>query len=332
MRAFGLNYDTGLTVDGRSTRSIFGLDDVRRDLTALATELHATAVRVSGEDPERLEAAGRIALEAGLELWLSPMTYDDDPGALIEHLVAAAAIAERLRAHGEVVAVLGGELSLFARGFVPGDGLAGRIATLTDPVTWQSPDRVAELAVGMERARQTQRSIAARARSAFCGRITYAAGLWEHVEWDLFDIVSVDAYRDATNAATFPDIVGSHRRFGRPVAVTEFGCCTYTGASARGGSGWQIVDWSGPPQLNGGYERNEGEQVRYFGDLMQIFDTVGVDTAFWFTFAGFALPHRADPALDLDRSSDGAVAVEADGWRPKQVYRAIAAEFGRRTT
>jgi hypothetical protein len=46
----------------------------------------------------------------------------------------------------------------------------------------------------------------------------------------LFDLVSVDAYRDAGNAAGYRDALRAYRRFGKPVAVTEFGCCTYRDA------------------------------------------------------------------------------------------------------
>jgi len=31
-------------------------------------------------------------------------------------------------------------------------------------------------------------------------------------------------------------------------------------------------------------------------DLFAFFDEEAVDTAFWFTFAGFELPHHPDPA------------------------------------
>jgi len=33
--------------------------------------------------------------------------------------------------------------------------------------------------------------------------LTYADAPWETVDWDLFDLVSVDAYRDADNAASY---------------------------------------------------------------------------------------------------------------------------------
>ena len=208
---------------------------MRRDIRAIASDLHATAIRVSGEDPDRLAAAGRYALEAGLELWFSPMTYDMEPDAFTDYQVRCAARADELRGHGEVVAVLGCEMSLFGSGFVPGDGLTGRMATMTDPATWADPDIVAEMTEGFARAQEVQRSIVDGARSAFGGRLTYAAGMWEQIDWDLFDVVSVDGYRDAGNATDYRDQIRRYRDLGKPLAITEFGCCTYAGAAERGG-------------------------------------------------------------------------------------------------
>ncbi len=339
MRVFGLNYDTGLTVEGRSTRRCFVEAEVRRDIRTIAQDLHASAIRVSGEDLGRLEVAGRLALEAGLEVWLSPMPYNLDADALSDLLARSASVAERLREHGEVVAVLGGELSLFASGFVPGAELSDRIATMSDPATWSSPDRLAEMGAGFERAKVVQRSSAESARATFKGRITYAAGAWEQVDWDLFDIVSVDAYRDASNVAGYREQVRGYARYGKPVAITEFGCCTYAGASAAGGTGWLILDPKAEdePRLDGPYERDESEQARYFRELMDVYDAEGVDAAFWFSFAGFALPHRDDPARDVDMASYGVVAVSDlrfDGsqtWEPKQAFHAVGEDFARRS-
>jgi hypothetical protein len=339
MRAYGINYDTGLTVEGRSTRPSFVEDEVRRDMRAIANDLHANAIRVSGEDLGRLEFAGRCALESGLEVWLSPASCDRDADAYVDHVVGGASAAERLRSGGdaEVVAVLGTEMSLFAKGFVPGDLLSERIAAMMDPATWSSPDRLAEMQAGFERGAAALRAIAGGAREVFGGRITYAAGAWEQVEWDLFDVVSIDAYRDVHSAPRYREQVRSYARFGKPLAITEFGCCTYAGAGAAGGTGWLILDQASPtPRLTGVHQRDEAEQVRYFRELMEVFDAESVDSAFWFSFAGFALPHRDDPARDVDMASYGAVAVSDIGpdgsqtWRPKQVFHAIAEDCSRR--
>ena len=293
---------------------------------------------MSGEDPERLIATGRYALEAGLELWFSPMTYDMEPEAFTDYMAGCAAAADPLRDWGEVVAVLGCEMSLFCAGFVPGNGLTGRMATMADPATWTNPETVEQMTAGFTRAQEAQRSITTSARKAFGGRLTYAAGMWEQVDWELFDIVSVDGYRDAANAADYREQIRRYHDLGRPLAITEFGCCTYDGAADRGGSGWRIVARDGDRAvLDRPYERDEGEQVRYFRELMALFDEESVDSAFWFTFAGFALPRRPDtPERDLDVASYGAVAVSdapaGSPWEPKQVFDAIATDFeGRRS-
>jgi hypothetical protein len=51
-------------------------------LQIIASDLHATAVRVTGDDLRRLARAGQYALAAGLELWFSPVPCNLEPGAL----------------------------------------------------------------------------------------------------------------------------------------------------------------------------------------------------------------------------------------------------------
>jgi hypothetical protein len=52
MRNYGINYDTGITAEGDSTRKRFEDAVVQRELHIIASDLHATAVRVSGDDPQ----------------------------------------------------------------------------------------------------------------------------------------------------------------------------------------------------------------------------------------------------------------------------------------
>jgi hypothetical protein len=61
MRTLGINYDTGLVLDGGSTRTTFDEATVRRELEIIAGDLHATAVRVTGDRVDRLELAARHA-------------------------------------------------------------------------------------------------------------------------------------------------------------------------------------------------------------------------------------------------------------------------------
>jgi hypothetical protein len=328
MLALGVNYDTGLSFDGRSTRHHFDEETVRHELRIIADELHAPAVRVSGNDPDRLAIAGAAALEAGLELWFSPIPMDLEPDEFIAFLTDCASRAEKLRQGHEVVLVLGCELSIFCKGFIPGETNGERIAVMTDPATWTDPAKMLELQTGLARWGDMQNRLVAAARKAFKGRITYAAGMWEDVDWSLYDIVGVDAYRDAQNAATYADELRDRLKWGKPVAVTEFGCCTYKGAAERGGIGWAIVDRKvEPPAIKGEYERDEEEQVTYLYELVEELDQIELAAAFWFSFAGYELPHRPDdPKHDLDLSAYGLVAMNPDGtsWRRKKVFTALA--------
>ncbi|TQJ06002.1 hypothetical protein FB475_5652 [Kribbella jejuensis] len=322
-----MNYDTGFVYGGRNTRRRFDAAAVRNDLAVIAEQLHAPAVRISGDNPDRLVTAAEAALALGLEVWFSPMPTDLEPAEFISFLAECAARAETLRQRGEVVMVLGCELTLFCKGFVPGASSQDRIALMSDPATWTDPVTFSELQAGLTRWTTVQAELAAAARKVFGGRITYAAGLWEDVNWDLFDIVAVDAYRGAQNAATFADELASRNKWGKPVVATEFGCCAYRGAADRGGLGWAIVDTtSDPPALDGRYERREEEQVEYLIELVEEFERINLAAAFWFSFAGFELPHRpGDPEHDLDLAAYGLVAVDDDGnWKPKQVFGKLA--------
>jgi len=341
MRNYGINYDTGITADGDCSRKHFDDVVVQRELQIIASDLHATAVRVTGDDPERLAKAGQRALAAGLELWFSPVPVDLEPGALPGFFARCAAEAERLRwsYEGRVVLVTGCEMSLWCAGFLPGGAsVRGRIAAMTDPGLQRKPDVMAAVVSGLERAREALRDIVRAARETFAGRVTYAAAPWETVNWDLFDLVSVDLYRDNTNAAGYRDALRSYKHFGKPVAVTEFGCCTYRGAADRGGMGMMIVDQdTDPPVIRGTYERDEQEQVRHLHDMLPIYETEDIDSAFWFSFAGFEYTrHRTDPHRDYDLASFGIVAVLDHGrgttypemtWEPKQVFHALAAAY-----
>jgi hypothetical protein len=101
-----------------------------------------------------------------------------------------------------------------------------------------------------------------------------------------------------THCLSHPDRLVA--RFGKPVAVTEFGCCTYRGAADRGGMGCMIVDdKSDTPLSLGTYERDEEEQVRHLHDMLAIYETEDLDSAFWHTFAQFEYHRHPRPAPRL---------------------------------
>lgn len=331
MRGKGINYDTGFYPGGQISRQHFDADIVRCEMQIIAAELHCTAVRITGGEPERLSTAGELAAAAGLEVWFSPFPCELTTERLAPLFAECADRAEHLRASGaRVVLVTGCELSLFAAGFLPGGTVFERIAGLRSG----SRELYAAFAAMPAKLNTFLAETAAAARSRFAGPLTYASGMWEPVDWSPFDIVATDAYRDSANAGGYRGELRKQLAHGKPVAITEFGCCGYAGAADRGGMGWAIVDTAAePPQLDGDYVRDEAEQVRYLRELRAIFEEEGVDLAFWFTFAGYDYVHVAEPRRDLDLASYGVVKMlegglgtgyQDLGWEPKLAFAALA--------
>ena len=86
------------------------------------------------------------------------------PDELIAFLTDCASRAETLRqlqTDQEVVLILGCELSLFCKGFVPGETSSERIAVMSDPATWTDPAKLQELQSGMARWAEVQNRLVA---------------------------------------------------------------------------------------------------------------------------------------------------------------------------
>ncbi|WNI34522.1 hypothetical protein [Streptomyces sp. ITFR-6] len=312
MRARGINYDTGFLPGEQFTRKTFDPEAVRRDMAVLAGELRCDAVRVSGRDPERLSTAARSAAEAGLEVWFAPFPVDLPAECLLPFFADCARRAETVRRTGaEVVFVTGCEISVFCGGFFPGDTFGRRIYSMGSDAQWWSA-----LGRATERVNSFLAEAVATVRAHFGGRVTYASGPWESIDWAPFDLVGINAYRGAHNADTFRTHLREFRRHGKPVAVTEYGTCAYLGAGELGGMAWD------PPP---GSVSDEDEQVRYLTELLTVFEEEGVDTALWFSFAGFDKPGARDIA------SYGVVRMlDETRWEPKKIFHAMADRYDRR--
>ncbi|MEU8195987.1 hypothetical protein AB0C10_19590 [Microbispora amethystogenes] len=326
-----INYDVGIrTTADRPSRPRFDAGQVREEMRVIRRDLGCAAVRIFGEDLDRLTVAAEHALAEGLEVWFSPDAHNARPGAWLPYLARCARTAERLRAGSDrVVFVTGRELTFFMRGLVLGRDAFARMRTFTSV-----PRLLANLALKGSFNRRLNGFLARAApvvRAEFGGRVTYAAGPWEEVDWSPFDVVAVDHYRDAGNAAVYRERIRAYQAHGRPFAVTEFGCCTYRGAAARGATAWNVVDRAAEPaRLREPLVRDEHEQAAEITGLLDVFAEEGVDTAFLFTFASYSYPHRPDPAHDLDLAAYGVVRCLPDGsWEPKEAFQAYAAWPGR---
>jgi hypothetical protein len=65
MRGKGICYVTGFVLNGAISRECFDPEVVERELRIIRDDLHCTAVRVIGGDPERLELAAACAASLG---------------------------------------------------------------------------------------------------------------------------------------------------------------------------------------------------------------------------------------------------------------------------
>ena len=301
MRGKGITYDTGFFNAGVSTREPFDPKVVKREMRVIHDDLHCNAVRITGGNADRLEIAAIHTADASLQVWFSPFTCDLTTDELLDFLADCADRAERLHRQGaEVVFVTGAELSLFTVGFLPGHTLKDRLELLA------APHRLRELLPQIPpRINDFLSKALARVRERFGGKISYASIPFEGVDWMPFDFISVDAYRSSAVAGRYRDNIRTLVVQGKPVAITEFGCATFQGAADKGASGGMIVEYDNntPIRLDGDYIRDEAEQATYLRELLDIFTTEGVDTAFVNTFVSYHLPHRRDPRTDLDMAS-----------------------------
>jgi hypothetical protein len=324
----GINYDVGTEFrPDQISRPLWDLSDVTRDMRVIHEDLHCTNVNVYGTDIARLEEAGAIALEEGLSLSVQPRSIDADRAEMLRFVAEGAQSAERLRSLGDVTLNTGCEITLFTSGFLPGRTFLSRIRSLA--VGWPF------LPLINSRLNRHLQDVVDTARDHFGGSVTYGAGTWESVDWDRFDVVGVNLYRDRWNEKTYLRDLRKLFEHGKPVVITEFGCCTFEGAERKGGGGWTIVDFDRePPVVKPGYRRSEPAQAEHVGELLDLFASEGVHGAYVFDFMAPSFTHHAEPASDLDMASYGVVKVlphqpgdSSLRWERKEAFEAVARRY-----
>lgn len=330
--------EAGSTRRGLSLRGVvyevgdtWSVHRMRHDLRAIRHGLHASSVKVTGSGVDRLAATASEAVERGLHVWLEPTLGDQPASQILDHLAETGRFAERLRRQGAGVHLsVGCEFVLFVPGVVPGDTVLERVENLLtgnfDP----------ELMV--RRLHRFTARAAAVGRSVFRGRMTYAAAQDEDVDWDLFDIVGLDYYGSFQRHADFVRDVRRHIRPGKPLAIMEFGSCTFEGAPEQGGMGWNVVDYTKePPEITGDLVRSERTQAHYLASALAAFESLNLYSALAFTFITPEAEHHPEPRYDLDMASYGIVKPirERPGdptsdwrWVPKEAFHTLARAYG----
>ncbi|MFC4331101.1 abortive phage infection protein [Streptomyces andamanensis] len=328
LRHRGVVYTVG---EGGTPATAFSTARMRRDIRAIRDRLHADTVDVTGDGVERLTATAAEAAERGLRIWLQPTLGDVPEQDILDHLAETGRFAEGLRRQGAAVELsVGCEFWLFVPGIVPGADVFERIRNLqegtVDPVAMQRRlDRFTERA-------------AAVGRSVFHGPLSYAAAQEDEVDWRLFDIVGIDYYSCFPDRTSYVRELRRYRRWGKPLAVTEFGTCAYVGAPETAGMGWDVVDHGKQPEeIKGHLVRSERTQAAYLTQLLDVFSSVGLHAAMAFEFVTPDAPHRpGDPLHDLDMASYSITRTVQDHpfdpasdwhWEPKEAFHALARRY-----
>jgi hypothetical protein len=349
MRQYGVLYDVGRAMGSRSPnwRPDYTPALVRRELQIIHTDLAANAVRLCGRDLTRLLAAAGHAAALGLHVWICPELWNATPRQTLDYLAAAAAAAEPLRERwpDRLTFSVGNELTLFMRGIVPGRNHAQR----------SKPARLREIVLAGRHTPPLRAFLAdavATVRRSYHGPISYCSLPFEDPDWDLFDIVAVNHYRQAGPAHRYEAVLARLMAIGKPVAITELGFVACRDAENPAflstlnatplsllGLGVPAVGRLFRPRVRTIQTRDEAAQARLLIDQLEDLDRVGVDSTFVMSFSFPLAPYDEDPRHDLDASTLSIVRALSSGqhgttfpdmpWEPKQAFHALA-EFHRR--
>jgi hypothetical protein len=343
LRLKGVCYDAG-AVMGFNWRPVFDPKIVRRELEIIRNDLHCNAVIITALDVGRIVTAATVALEKGLEVWLSPLLWDKNEDQTVEYLAKAARSLEALRKQwpDKVVLSVGGESTLFMQGILPGKNIVQRVKSPKFKASIMSGEHNAPLNAFLARA-------VATVRKEFKGGLTYHSLIWEKVNWSLFDYIGVDHYRAKDIEDKYVDMLKPLFDTGKPVVVTEFGNGTYQSdgklAQVLLGGGdtdfWSQLFHSFPvvgrfvrPKVRVIHPRDESWQARKIVETLEVLDAAGVDGAFVSQFESQVNPFDEDPKYDLDTTNQSLVKYYEHGrhgttypdmpWEPKESFKAVA--------
>jgi len=343
MRQRGVNYDVGRSMGSRSMNWRPDYTDplMRRELDIIRADLHANAVRLGGRDPRRLLTAAGYAASIGLNVWLGPELANATPRRTLAYITEAAAAAEPLfqRWPDRLTFSVGNEFTVFMPSIVPGRRLAhlGRLPRLRE-----------FMRSGQDTLRAFLAQAAASVRRVYGGPVSYSALPYEKVDWDHFDVVGVNYYRQqALTTDKYLTAISRLQATGKPVAITELGFASCQKADdPKFLSTFNVVPLSMlgvtvpalrqliRPRVRTVYPRDEQAQATLLVDQLELLDQVGVDRAFVMNFSFPIAPFSEDPRHDLDATALSIVRTLPHGqhgttypdvgWEPKEAFHAVA--------
>ncbi|ENL4978065.1 hypothetical protein AB5G40_004112 [Salmonella enterica subsp. enterica serovar Texas] len=337
MKYRGVVYDVGLRFTANVPLSVvtFNPELVAYDIKAIATQLHSNAIRIEGEDIDRLVTATRLAHEAGLAVFFNPWKMNVPVSELPAYFAEAARAAEQLRKEGvDLVFVAGCEMSLFNAGILDGSSVVERIQGVMELMTASQAEdggvKVHEkLALFNDKLSQIVQSV----RANYQGRMTYLQGMWEQVDWSQFDIVGIDHYRAGESAEKYMKTL-DHYRFNKPLVVMEVGSCAYEGAGGFMNLLGTNPDGSGIFDNDIVPTRSEREQADYVEEQVRLLNSpdASVEGVFIYVFS-FPTYLHGEGARDLDMMSFSLVKTypadhprgqQMPPWEPKEAFHRLA--------
>ena len=316
----GVNYDIGTRYTPTyMTRSEFGginTSIMQRELRAIRMQLNCNAVRICGEDISKLIECSRIALSYGLQVWLSPRWINGTEQQTLDYVRRCAIEAEKLRQiNPNIVFIVGNELIMDMKGIIPGETYDERGSNLIRSIGFLNSIRSFFVWFGKseinKRLDDFLKNVVNEVRRYFKGNVTYASHILESVDWSIFDIVSINAYRNKGSRLFYIRKLWDLKKYHKPIAITEFGCGSYKGAESEAGFGYTNVDWSKPqPEIKGNKKRDENVQANYLIDLLNLFVNEGMYATFVWTFVETQyICNENDPKHDLDIASFNLIKV-----------------------
>lgn len=344
----GVVYDVGVKFGGKSlSTETFDSASVAYDMHVLRHLLRCNTVRIEGEDIQRLTKTAEIANSAGLRIFFNPWKHEANADETASYLEEAAKEAEKLRNKGaDITFVTSCEYSLFCRDVFPGETFNDRMRWMFESGDDNGGTNLEKTKERISKQCEKLNYVLARLvkiiRKEFAGHVTYSAGTWEDVDWNLFDIIGVDYYRGAETDEEYVQGLERYKSFGKPVVVMEMGSCAYEGAAQLGGGGFMVLqgsDSDGNPIWKDGVEpvRSEKEQADYIEYNIGLLEQAKAHGVFVYVFKFPIYPYKEN-GTELDKISYSLVksfAVEdprsklMPAWEPKEAFYRLGALFSK---
>jgi exo-beta-1,3-glucanase (GH17 family) len=318
----GINYNAGIEYNSSiNSNDKIDLKKLKEDLI-LIKKLNCNTIRTYGSHIDKLIVYSEEMLKQGFNVWISPRLIDGNKKQTIKFIKKSSKEAEKLRKkYRKVVFIIGNELLIDSKAVFDAPNLFNRVDILKSYLNFKSNlknevPKLKKIYKSMQKfVEKTDKTIKnfveilrIETSNNFKGKITYASLPFEEINWNNFNIVGVNLYKNKWNADTYINELRKFKSHGKPVAITEFGTCPYKGSSKTGGSSFNIVDYK-TKKIIKGIIRDENEQSKYLKELINMYSKENIFATFIFDFKEEWKTHSKNPSRDLDLSSFGIVKV-----------------------